>query len=208
MYYEILTALRQAYDQKVDEREQRTMAAWKVAERARFLAQLQQENKQTLLEIGAGTGRDGLFFQEQGLDVTCTDASPAMIEHCRQKGLTAYVMDFASLDFAPDSFDAVYALNCLLHVPKRDLPGILQRIRELIRPNGLFFWGQYGGVDHEGVYKEDHYEPKRFYVRYTDDAIQEIAAAHFEIVTFRRVPLDDRSNHFQSLTLRKPDEPS
>jgi SAM-dependent methyltransferase len=74
------------------------------------------------LEIGAGTGNDGLYFQNNGLDVTCTDLSPDMVNLCREKGLKAYVMDFLSLDFPPGSFDAIYALNCLLHVPTRELP--------------------------------------------------------------------------------------
>jgi SAM-dependent methyltransferase len=206
VYNEILRNLRQAYGQKVDERDQKEAAPWKVTERARFLAQLQRADARTLLEIGAGTGRDSLFFQQQGLAVISTDASPAMVARCREKGLNAHVMDFASLNFPPASFDGVYALNCLLHVPKVDLPLVLERIRGLLRPRGLFFWGQYGGVDQEGIYADDHYEPKRFFVRYTDEQIRAVAVAHFEIVSFHRVPLDDRNNHFQALILRRPAE--
>jgi len=68
----LLNNLRTAYDRKVEERAGKTIEAWKVAERARFLAMLQAEGKQTLLEIGMGTGRDSRFFQ-QLLPMACSD---------------------------------------------------------------------------------------------------------------------------------------
>lgn len=86
------------------------MQEWKIAERSRFLVALQEANKTKLLEIGAGPGRDSKYFQDQGLDVVCIDLSPAMIELCRQKGLTAYVMDMGNLDFPENSFDVVYSV--------------------------------------------------------------------------------------------------
>jgi SAM-dependent methyltransferase len=35
-----------------------------------------------LLEIGAGTGQDGAYFQAEGLAVVAADLSPVMVEHC------------------------------------------------------------------------------------------------------------------------------
>src|SRR5262245_12300615 len=121
-YDNVTATLRAAYDRHADERERNTPETLKQTERQELLPMLQAEQRRTMLEIGSGPGKDGLFFQEHGLDVTCTDLSPAMVELCRQKGLRAYVRDFLDLGFSPASFDAVYALNCLLHLPKRDLP--------------------------------------------------------------------------------------
>lgn len=203
MYQTVIEQLRTAYDRKVDERAQRSPEQWKIEERAHFLQRLQAEGKQTLLEIGAGTGQDSLFFQANGLTVTCTDLSPEMVKHCRAQGLNAYVMDFANLAF-PEKFDAVYARNCLLHVPKPDFPAILEQISTLLRPDGLFFLGQYGGVDEEGVWAGDHYEPKRFFARYLDEQIKALVTPLFEMIYFKAVPLDDGSiGHFQSIILRK-----
>ncbi len=68
-------------------------------------------------------------------------------------------MDFLHLDFPPESFDAVYALNCLLHVPNGDLPDILEVIRAVLRPGGWFFLGLYdgGGGEEEEVAAGDHH---------------------------------------------------
>src|SRR5690606_27119632 len=106
--------------------------------------------------------------RDQGLDVTCTDLSPEMVALCRAKGLHAHVMDFLHLDFPPASFDAVFALNCLLHVPGADLDRVLTEIHRMLRPSGLFFYGVYGGWSFEGVWPDDQHDPKRFFVFYPD----------------------------------------
>ena len=206
MYHQVIIDLRSAYEQKVEERSQRPLQPWKVAVRERFLARLQQEGKQSLLEIGAGTGHDSLFFQQAGLTVTCTDLTPTMVEHCRGLGLQAEVVDFAQLPhhFAAVSFDALYAMNCLLHVPKADFPSILQGIRTILRPDGLFFLGQYGDVDEEGVWDGDHYEPKRFFARYRDEQIRAIVKQFFAVEEFQSIPPKDGSaGTFQAFVLRK-----
>lgn len=117
--------LRKAYDRQANQRDAGFIQEWKEQERANFLYLLQKEDKHTLLEIGSGPGRDGRFFQENGIEVVCIDLSPEMIRLCRQKGLTAYVMDMADLTFPANSFDAVYALNSLLHLTKAELPTVL-----------------------------------------------------------------------------------
>jgi SAM-dependent methyltransferase len=203
-YQTVISDLRTGYDRKVAERTGRAIEPWKLAERATFLARLQAEGKRTLLEIGAGPGRDSRFFHDNGLTVTCTDLSPQMVEHCRQLGLDAHVMDFANLRFPPASFDAIFAQNCLLHVPKADFPGILTSLHDLLAPDGLFFLGQYGGVDREGIWAGDHYEPKRFFARYLDEQLQALVTRQFAVVDFHRVLLEDETRgHFQSLTLRR-----
>ena len=173
MYDDVMTGLRDAYNHSAAEREKAGIAPWKQEERQHVLSLLQAEGKRTLLEVGAGTGKDGLFFQQNGLEVTCIDASPEMVKLCRQKGLTAYVRDFLSLGFPAESFDALYALNCLLHVPKHDLPAVLQALRQVLRSGGLFYLGLYGGIDFEGVWPDDQHEPKRFFSYHTDDGIQQ-----------------------------------
>lgn len=203
MYESILRDLRKAYDLHVEERESKTLAGWKIDERQRFLALLQKEGRKKLLDIGAGTGLHGLFFQENGCEVICTDLSPKMVEACQKKGLIAYEMDFLNLDFPLGSFEAIFAMNCLLHVPCLDLPRVLQSIREILSIGGLFYWGQYGGRQQEGIHAEDHYEPKRFFSFHRDEYFQQVALQFFEIVSFECIPLENDELHYQVAILRK-----
>ena len=93
---QIKTNLIEAYNRQAEQRNKSDIEDWKAVERAHFLSLLQQENKQKLLEIGAGHGRDSLFFQEQGLKVTSIDMSSAMARLCQAKGISACVMDIVA----------------------------------------------------------------------------------------------------------------
>jgi SAM-dependent methyltransferase len=204
MYNQIIASLRDSYNRNAAERENYPMVGWKIEERGNFLSLLQQEGRQRLLEIGAGPGRDSKFFQDNGLEVICTDLSPEMVTICQSKGLTAYAMDFLNLDFPDTSFDAVYALNCLLHVPKADLRKVLGTIQRLLKPSGLFYFGVYGGHDYEGVWPKDDYTPKRFFSFYLDDQIKSIASQFFDLLYFKTIPVEgDDVSHFQSMILKR-----
>jgi SAM-dependent methyltransferase len=206
-YDELLGPLRAAYDGGAARRDGLTKEEWKLAERQAFRGRLAPGTR--LLEVGAGTGQDSSYFQQEGFGVVAADLSAAMVERCRSKGIEAHVMDFLHLDFPAASFDAVFAMNCLLHVPNHDLPAVLTAIREILRPGGLLFVGVYGAQDGnesaEGPLEDDQHVPPRFFSWRTDEQLLGFAAdARFDVVDFH--PVDThRGYRFQSLTLSRPD---
>jgi len=133
-YDEVLGPLREAYDARAAWRDGLTKEPWKLAERQAFRERLTPGTR--LLEIGAGTGHDSAYFQDEGFAVVAADLSAVMVEHCRDKGIEAHVADFLHLDFPVGSFDAVFAMNCLLHVPNHDLPAVLAAVRGCCAPAG------------------------------------------------------------------------
>jgi len=136
--------------------------------------------------------------------ITCIDLSPEMVRCCQRKGLAARVMDVANLCFDHATFDAVYSINCLLHVPKDELPAALAEIRRVLRPGGIFYYGTWGGFDHEGIFEEDHLQPPRLFSFHSDVELQKLARGCFEILEFRSEahhPEESRFR-FQSLLLR------
>ena len=207
-YTEVLGPLRDAYDGRAAWRDRQAKATWKLAERQAFGDRLAPGGR--LLEVGAGTGQDSAYFQQRGFAVVATDLSSKMVEHCRAKGVEAHAMDFLHLDFPAASFDAVFAMNCLLHVPNRDLPAVLAAIRDVLRPGGLFFVGVYAfvGVDSgeessEGLAEDDGHVPPRFFSWRTDEQLLGFATACFDVVDFH--PVDTgQGDRFQSLTLSRP----
>jgi SAM-dependent methyltransferase len=204
-YQQVRDDLRQAYDGAADRRDRMDKAPWKLAERAAFLRRLRQANCTRMLEIGAGTGQDSVFFAGHGLDVVATDISAAMVARCKDKGLDARMMDFSQLDFPAQSFDAVHAMNCLLHVPNAELPAVLASIARILRPGGLFFMGVYGGNERaeEGPVEWDDHVPARFFSWRRDDQIVQLVSESFDVVDFHIVAAGER-DRFQSLTLRRP----
>ena len=107
-----------------------------------------------------------------------------MIQLCRDKGLTALVMDVAELSFVDGSFDAVYSFNSLLHLPKAELPAVLREIRRVLVPGGLFYFGTYGGHDHEGIYEKDDHTPRRFFSFYENEHLQRVVGEAFTVLEF------------------------
>ena len=65
-----------------------------------------------ILDIGCGTGEDAAHFAARGIQVYATDASPAMVQMARQRGITATVCEAEELGRIDRSFDgAISNLN-------------------------------------------------------------------------------------------------
>ena len=195
--------LVKTYDRHAAERDERDIAVWRLAELDRFATLLQQQQKRIVLEIGAGTGLESEFFLAQGFNIISTDQSSGMVKFCREKGLSAVLMDFYHPGFASAQFDAIWAFNCLLHVPKKYLPAVLRKIKAILKPDGLFYVALWGGTEFEGLWEDDPYIPKRFFSFYPDNQIQTVMAETFEIIEFRPVDVEGRELHIQAMILRK-----
>jgi SAM-dependent methyltransferase len=199
-YDDVLPDLRATYNAGAAKRDGMPKQQFKLDERVVFLDRLRVVEAKTLLEIGAGTGEDSVFFASARLSVIAVDLSPEMVTRCRDKGLEAYERDFLHLGFEPETFDAVYAMNCLLHVPNEDLPSVLRAIRDVLVPGGLFLMGVWGGPSAERT--APVYRAQR-----TDKEIFGYASEVFDVVDFHTVE-DGEGRHFQSLTLVRPVEMS
>ncbi len=198
--------LRQAYADNIAARERKLLPSWREELRRVYLQRLRRADATSLLEIGAGVGKDAEFFAEGGLSVICIDLTPEMVRHCQAKGLRAEVMDAVDLSFPDEVFDAAHSVNSLLHLTKPELVVALEEVRRVLRPNGLFFYGTWGGFCHEGVYEDDSLTPPRWFSFHDDATLQRILGRFFEVLSFdsrARNPIDPRFL-FQTSLLQKP----
>ena len=93
----------------------------------------------SVLELGCGAGRDSARIAERGFALDATDGTPAMVHKANERfDIAARVMRFDELD-AKETYDAVWAHACLLHVARADLPGVLASVHAALRENGLHF---------------------------------------------------------------------
>lgn len=198
---EVKGVLRQAYNNFAYEREKNKLQDWKVRPRDSFLELLISEGKSTLLDIGAGTGRDSKFFMNNNIEVMTVDLSDEMIRLCQEKGINSRQLDFFNLHQLGRKFDAVWSMNSLLHVERASLNFVLEEIRNVLNPLGLFFMGVYGGEDSEGIWQNDIYIPHRFFSFYTDENIKKVVSNYFQIVSFERIETGGKY-YFQSIILR------
>ena len=194
--------LVKTYEKYAHERASHSSDEFKVQERSEFLKFLKNEGRETLLEIGCGHGRDAQFFQAQGLRVLAVDNTPAMVKLTAEKGVPAQVVDCYDLGEINERFDAVYTMNCLLHIPKRDFKRVLRLISERLNESGLMYLGIWGDENFEGIWEQDRYEPKRFFSFWKTEVLLEVLQQSFRLEYYRRlVPHEGRI--FNSFIVRK-----
>ncbi|CAK8996241.1 unnamed protein product [Durusdinium trenchii] len=210
MDHQTRSHLQQFYDEDALKQNLREAEDWKLQAREEFAEvlrrrRLAQGSSYRLLELGSGTGRDAHFWSQQSIEVICLDFSPEMVKLCQGKGLTAHVYDFTqSLNFEDSSMNAVYCMNSLLHVPKKQLPSVLTEIRRVLMQDGVFYCGVYGGRDFEGPMMDDPSGQSRFFALYTDDGLKKILSEFFRIVSFASLDLQNGRYKFQSAVLTLP----
>jgi SAM-dependent methyltransferase len=96
-----------------------------------------------VLEIGFGPGYDALTFLQNGALYTGIDITPENVERTKQHlaffGLVPDVRegDAEHLEFADDSFDAIYSNGVLHHVP--DIQRAFREVRRVLKPGGSFY---------------------------------------------------------------------
>ncbi|MXY99740.1 class I SAM-dependent methyltransferase [Candidatus Poribacteria bacterium] len=195
-------ALVKTYEKYAHERASYSPDEFKVRERSEFLKFLKVEGRDTLLEIGCGHGQDAQFFQSQGFQVLAVDNTPMMVRLTAEKGIPAQVLDCYDLDQINKDFDAVYTMNCLLHIPKRDFDQVLGLISGRLNENGLMYLGLWGDENFEGIWEHDQYEPKRFFSFWNTKTLLEVLQRFFRLEYYRRLePREGRI--FNSFIVRK-----
>jgi SAM-dependent methyltransferase len=110
----------------------------------------------TVLELGCGAGQDSEAMLARGFDVTPTDGTPEIaLEAEKRLGRSVRVLLFGDL-VEKAAYDGIWANACLLHVPRADLPDIVDRIHTALKPGGAFYAsykaGQQEGRDRFGRY--------------------------------------------------------
>ena len=152
------------------------------------LNQMMSLDVKRVLELGAGHGRDAIFFASNGLEVEALDYSDRGIEILNKKAqekscrIDAKPFDIKqSLPFPNASFDAVYSHMLLdMKFSKPELRLIFSEISRVLKPNGLNFFSVrnyrdrfYGkGIEvQEGIYNVNGFEVRFF----TDDEIRSLS---------------------------------
>jgi len=118
---------------------------------AAFLRHIEGTHRFTILDFGCGPGRDLKTFQELGHDPVGLDGTARFVEIARAySGCEVWHQDFLRLALPPERFDGVFANASLFHVPRQELPRVLNELRSCLTPRGILFSSNPRGQNQEG----------------------------------------------------------
>lgn len=104
-----------------------------------------------ILDLGCGAGLPFTRWLSQRARVLAVDISRGQLALARRNAPDAALLqaDMATLQLRPASFDAITALYSIIHVPREEQQGLLERMRAWLRPGGRLL-AVFGGSDWEG----------------------------------------------------------
>ena len=103
-----------------------------------------------ILDFGCGAGRDTVYFLEHGYSVDAIDGSEAMCRMAEElTGIPVRQMLFQELD-AVEEYDGIWACASVLHLPQRELCGVLSRMIRALKSGGIMYLSfKYGTFEGE-----------------------------------------------------------
>ncbi|MGZ8227277.1 MAG: class I SAM-dependent methyltransferase [Methylococcaceae bacterium] len=107
---------------------------------AAFLDACQSDKVLDILDFGCGPGRDVLYFKSVGHRPVGLDGSAAFCQMAA--GLTdcpVLHQNFLELDLPEQAFNGVYANASLFHIPRQQLPDVLNKLHRALRSEGILF---------------------------------------------------------------------
>ena len=104
----------------------------------------------SILDFGCGSGRDTKYFLEKGYQVTATDGSAELCRLASEfTGIKVKEMLFDELD-AMNQYDGIWACSSILHLPKKELLPVIQKMCEALKDNGIIYTSfKYGDFEGE-----------------------------------------------------------
>ena len=103
-----------------------------------------------ILDFGCGSGRDSRYFLQKGYQVEACDGSEEMVKAASlNAGIPVKKMLFSELDEI-DRYDGIFACASILHVPSKELPDIIARMKKAVKTGGILYisfkYGTFEGI--------------------------------------------------------------
>lgn len=124
--------------------------------------------KADVLELGCGAAEEPTLVLAEHGRLLGVDISGEQLRRARERCPrgTFVQADMVELELDPESFDAVVALYVFNHVPRADLPPLLEKAALWLRPAG-FLLATFGVSGGEGI-EDDWLGVPMFFASYTE----------------------------------------
>lgn len=141
----------------------------------------------TLLDLGCGAGQDARYLAKLGHRVIGLDRTMPLLQFANEQipSVPLVLADIRALPLRADSLGGVWAAASLIHLPKRDMTGVLVALRDIVKPAGLFAatftYGSNSRIKRTG------WMPGRYFARWQKDELGRVLRRTGWKVIFLRV---------------------
>ncbi len=147
-----------------------------------------------VLDAGCGVGRDVEYLMEDGLEVKGVDISENMIKQAKKnvsKGKFE-VMDFRKMKFKDGSFDGIWAMASVYHIPNKEIVDTFKEFFRVLDKAGLLYVSVYEGEGSEERKDPTVGEVRTFYSYKEDEMKEKLEEAGFTIIRSEVNQTEDR----------------
>jgi SAM-dependent methyltransferase len=171
----------------------------------RFAAMLDRERRLRVADIGAGPGLDAVALQAEGFHVVGVDLAYGNVARMVDGGLAALTGSLYQLPFAAGTFDALWTMSTLVHVPDVRFDDALIEMLRVVRPGAPLGIGTWGGFDFEGIPEFGALRPYRFFSLASHQRWHSMLSRHGQLEVFEiHDPGDEHGWQYQFAVLRAP----
>lgn len=171
--------------------------------RTGFVDLLVAESRTSVVEIGAGPGRDAHAFVEAGIDYIGFDLAVGNARLAHEHGVTVIPGSLFDPPLRPASFASAWTMSTLLHVPDSRFDDAMTAIMSLVSSGAPVGLGVWGGQDREFVNESDRFDPPRFYSHRSDERLQQMLGRHGDVERFDSWVTDVEGWEYQFAVVRK-----
>lgn len=154
-------------------------------------------NGKKIIDLGCGAGRDADVFVKNGFDYTGIDTSGGMLKVARERVPNGKFqqMDLSKTTFADGAFDGFWASASFLHIPKKDIAGVLQETKRITKKGGVGFISVKEKTElDEGMIEENRYDGiSRYFAFYVQDEFKNLLEQNnFSVIKMSTRTEDDK----------------
>jgi SAM-dependent methyltransferase len=151
----------------------------------------------TLLDLGCGAGQDARYLATVGHRVIGLDRAMSLLQFANERipSVPLVHADIRALPLRANNLDGIWAAASLIHLPKRNVAGVLVALRQLMKAAGLFAatftYGSNSRIKRTG------WMPGRYFARWRKDELaRALHRAGWTIISLRVVSNQERKGRW------------
>ncbi|MES2199050.1 MAG: hypothetical protein V4489_02645 [Chlamydiota bacterium] len=117
--------------------------------------------------------------------MTCLEPAIELAKKAESKGLKVYPTTIQNFQ-EKKQYDSIIAISSLIHVPKAELPLQIEKIIQLLKPDGIFFMSFIEG-EGEGIEDPTKVGRVRYFAKWKEEELECLLSPYFDFLESHKI---------------------